>query len=118
MRTIAVLSIGFLIGLAMNVRADDLSVKLVSITRPVHPGGTVTLVIQTRPDAICIGTRQGHYGNDYSIKLPARTSGIDGQATWQWNVLPGNRPIGRRGVHVACEASGETSTLDTQFDVE
>jgi hypothetical protein len=114
----AVLALAALVGLSAGADADGLMVKLVSITRPVHPGGAVILVVQTQPGATCTGNRQGHYGNDYSIKLPTKTIGTDGRARWQWSVLPGNRPIGERSVHVTCTAGGQTGTIETQFDVE
>lgn len=93
-------------------------VMVVSVTRPVHPGGTVTLVIQTRPGAICVGTRQGHYGNAYTVPLASIAAGADGRAQWQWKVLNGNHPIGLRGVHVTCTADDQRGAVDAQFDVE
>lgn len=118
MRWAAILSLAGLIGLSIGARADGLAVTLVSITRPVHPGGVVALVIQTQSGAVCAGARQGHNSNDYSIKLPAKTIGADGRARWQWPVLPGNHPIGRRGVRVTCTAGTSTGILETNFDVE
>ncbi len=99
-------------------RADDLAVKLISVTRPVHPGGEVVLVVQTQPGATCTGARQGHFGNDYSIPLQPKSTGADGRAQWQWSVLNGKHPIGLRGVRVTCSAEGRSGALETQFDVE
>lgn len=98
--------------------ADELNVKLVSITSPVHPGGVVTLVIQTQPGAPCVGQRQGHYGNEFSIKLPSQTAGADGLVQWKWSVRIGNRPIGLRGVHVSCAIGDRQESLDTSFNVQ
>jgi hypothetical protein len=98
--------------------AGELPLRLVSITAPVHPGGSVTLVIATQPGATCSGARQGHFGNDYAIALRPQVAGSDGSAQWQWSVLNGKRPIGRRGVHVTCTSAGQSAALDTAFDVE
>src|SRR5690242_19956580 len=78
-RTIAAVGLTIVIGVASPARADGLPVTLVSITRPVHPGGTVALIVKTSPGATCRGARQGHYGNAFSIPLAAQTVGADGQ---------------------------------------
>jgi hypothetical protein len=114
----AILSLGFVAGLHSAAMADDLKVTQVSITAPVHPGGTVELMVQTESGASCQGNRQGHYGNDYSIRLEQLKAGPDGRALWRWTVLAGNRPIGVRGVRVGCTAGGRTGTLETTFDVK
>ena len=101
-----------------SARADNLAIKLVSITQPVHPGGVVTLVIQTAPGAACTGRRQGHFGNAYSIPLAPRVAETDGKAQWRWPVLAGSHPIGLRGVHVTCAAGDQAGALDTTFDVQ
>ena len=103
--------------ISANALADELNVKLVSIASPVHPGGVVTLAIQTQPGAQCVGARQGHYGNAFSIKLTSQTAGSDGLAQWKWSVLSGNHPIGLRGVHVNCTVGDRQGSLDTSFDV-
>src|SRR5215472_17160414 len=118
MRHVVLLTMASWIGVSAAAWADGLVVKLASITRPVHPGGTVVLVIQTQSGAVCEGVRQGHNSDEYSIKLPAKATGADGHAEWQWSVLPGRHPIGVRGVRVACTAGTSTGTLETNFDVE
>ena len=118
MRITAWLSLVLVAAAATRAWAGALPVTLVSITQPVHPGGAVTLVIQTKPGVVCGGARQGHFGNDYSIPLQPRTTGPDGRAEWQWSVLSGRHPIGLRGVHVTCSARGQSGRLETRFDVE
>ncbi len=83
MRTAAVLGLGILAGLNSIARADDLLVKLASITTPVHPGGVVTLVVHTQVGAVCEGKRQGHFDNAYfpsrwRRSRPARTGWCGG----------------------------------------
>ena len=118
MRTAAVLGLGILAGLNSIARADDLLVKLASITAPVHPGGVVTLVVHTQAGAVCEGKRQGHFGNAYSVTLASQSAGPDGLVRWEWSVLSGSHPIGVRGVHVVCTAAHRTGSLDTSFDVQ
>jgi hypothetical protein len=114
---VSALTIGLLVGMRAHARADDLLVKLVSITDRVLPGGTVVLVIETQPAAVCEGARQGHYGNEYSINLPSHTMGADGRAQWKWSVLNGSNPIGDRGVRVTCTADGKSGSLAAVFSV-
>jgi len=118
MRKSTIAGFGILFGISAAATADDLPLKLVSVTAPVHPGGVVTLIIQTLPDAMCEGNRQGHYGNSYSIKLQSQTARADGLVRWQWSVRSGNHPIGIRGVHVTCVAGERHAAMDTTFDVQ
>ncbi len=118
MRKSTIAGFGIVIGISATAAADDLPLELVSVTAPVHPGGVVTLIIQTSPGAMCEGNRQGHYGNDYSIQLQSRTAGTDGLVRWQWSVRSGSHPIGIRGVHVTCVAGERHAALDTTFDVQ
>ena len=104
-------------GVIAPARASDLVVALASITAPVHPGGTVTLVVRTKAGAVCEGVRQGHFGNAYSIALPSQTAGADRLVRWHWPVLSGNHPIGVRGVRITCAAGDRRGMLDTSFEV-
>jgi hypothetical protein len=118
MRTTVVLGLGILAGLNSVALADDLPVKLTSITAQVHPGGVVILVVHTQAGAVCEGKRQGHFGDSYSIVLPSQSAGPDGLVHWKWSVLGGNHPIGVRGVHVSCTAADRAGSLDTSFNVQ
>lgn len=111
------ISLGVLVGMAAPAFADDLPVRLVSITDRVLPGGTVVLIVETQPGAVCKGSRQGHYGDEYSIELPAHTMGADGRARWHWSVLSGSNPIGARGVRMTCTAGGKSGSLAATFSV-
>jgi hypothetical protein len=118
MRVTALWGLGIIAGLSSTALAGDLLVQLASNTAPVHPGGTVTIVVHTEAGAVCEGMRQGHFGNAYSIKLPPQPAGSDGLVRWHWSVLSGNHPIGIRGVHVMCTAGERTGSLDTTFVVQ
>jgi len=103
---------------SVSAGATDLTVTLVAIASPVHPGGVVTLTVRTAPGATCQGSRQGHFSNDYTIVLPPVTAASDGTASWRWRVLSGRHPIGARGVRVTCAAGDRSGMLATQFSVE
>jgi hypothetical protein len=118
MRSAVISGFAILAGVIAPALAGDLVVALASTTSPVHPGGTVTLVIRAEAGAVCEGRRQGHFGNAYSIALPSQTAGADGLVRWQWRVLSGNHPVGIRGVHITCAAADRRGALDTSFDVE
>lgn len=99
-------------------RADGLAVKVASITSPVSPGGSVTMVIATEPGATCHGTRQVHAGNEIQLRPPSLTAGADGKVQWGWRVLPGMHPVGKRTAHVECTLGDKSGAVDTFFDVQ
>jgi hypothetical protein len=111
------LALVLLFSLETRAYAADLEVRLVSITSPVPPGGTVTLVIATEPGAICTGHRQAHFSEDVPLRPPSVVAGSDGRAQWSWHVLNGQKPIGERTVRVACSQANRHGSLDTAFDV-
>lgn len=102
---------------AWGAHAEVLPVALVSVTDRVAPGGTVELVVEAEPGAVCEGNRQGHYSDAFSIHLPAHTTGPEGRAQWQWSVLSGARPIGIRRIRVTCTANGRSGGIETSFTV-
>src|SRR6185437_4971573 len=108
MRFLLPLAFGSLIATgSVSAGATDLTVTLVAIASPVHPGGVVTLTVRTAPGATCQGSRQGHFSNDYTIVLPPVTAASDGTASWRWRVLSGRHPIGARGVSEARIVAGQ-----------
>lgn len=113
------LALGFalLLSFATAARASDLDVKLASITSPVPPGGSVTMVIATEPGATCSGTRQVHTGNEIRLQPLSLTAGADGNVQWSWRVLTGMHPVGKRTAHVDCTLGDRNGSVDTIFDV-
>lgn len=103
---------------AVAARADGLAVDVASITSPVPPCGSVTLVIATAPGATCSGTRQVHAGNEIWLQPLSLTAGTDGNVQWAWRVLPGMHPVGIRTAHVECTLSDRSGAVDTTFDVQ
>jgi hypothetical protein len=109
------LGLGLPLGLSAFAYAAELSIKLVSITSPVPPGGTVTLLIATEPGAICSGQRQGHSGEE--IPLRSSVAGPNGRLQWSWPIRGGQHPVGIRNVRITCTKSDRQGSLGTAFDV-
>ncbi len=109
------ISLVLLTTLSAPAKAAGLTVKLVSITSPVPPGGKVTLVIATEPGAACGGRRQGHFGGE--VSLSSSTAGSDGRAEWSWPIRSGQKPVGIRSVHVTCVKGNRQGSLNSAFDV-
>lgn len=118
MRTALALGFALLLSFATAARADDLVIKVASITSPVPPGGSVTLVIAAAPGATCSGTRQVHAGNDIRLQPLTVTAGADGKVQWAWRVLPGMHPVGVRTAHVACTLGDRSGSVDAAYDVK
>ncbi len=114
---VASLTLVSLLALGSAARADGLDVKVASITSPVPPGGSVTMVIATAPGATCHGTRQVHAGNEIRLQPLSLTAGADGTVRWAWRVLPGMHPVGKRTAHVECTLGDRSGAVDTVFDV-
>jgi len=117
MRTALALGFGLLLSFVAGARADGLNVKVASITSPVPPGGTVTMTIATEPGAICSGRRQVHAGNEIPLQPLSLSAGADGRVQWEWHVLPGMHPVGKRTAHVECTLGDKSGAVDTFFDV-
>jgi hypothetical protein len=114
---LALIGLGLLLSLGPAARADGLDVKLISITSPVPPGGSVTMVIATNPGATCSGRRQAHFGDEVPLRPLSQVAGPDGKVQWAWPILPGMHPVGIRTVHVDCAQGDRTGAIDTAFDV-
>lgn len=109
------LGLGLLLSLSTAAFPAGLKVKLVSITSPVPPGATVTLVIATEHGAVCSGQRQGHFGQE--LGLQSSIAGSDGRAQWSWSLRSGQHPVGIRTVHVVCARGNREGSLAAAFDV-
>ena len=99
----------------MPAHAEDLEVRLVSITSPVPPGGTVELVVAAPPGATCTGRRQPHQGLD--IPIATQVVPTDGKVRWTFQVLKGLNPVGLRSIHVTCTLDRRQGSMDTSFAV-
>ena len=107
---------GLAAGVSTTALAEVLDVKIVSITSSVRPGEVMTLIIQTQPGAACGGVRQVHSGAFVPMRVEIFRD--DGLARWDWRMLPGNCPVGRRDVEVTCTSGDLEGSLKTFFVVE
>jgi len=88
MRTIAAvaLSVVALTSLVLPALAEDLQVKVVSVTSSVQVRGPIKLVVQTDAGAACDGNIHWQYKQSMdNFNLRAKTAGDDGMVTWAWN---------------------------------
>ena len=87
MRTLAAvaLSVVALTSLVLPALADDLQVKIVTVTSSVQVRGPIKLVVQTDPGATCDGNIHWQYKQSVdNYPLRAKTAGDDGTITWEW----------------------------------
>ena len=91
--------------------ADDLQIKVVSVTSVVAPRGSIKLVVQTEPSATCDGNVHWQFKQgvgDYSLRQ--KTAGDDGMIDWTW-AAPQNAAKGTIGINCSAgDKSGKTST--------
>jgi hypothetical protein len=108
--TALVLSLSALLVSAVPALADDLQVKVVSVTSDVAPRSPIKLVVQTDPIATCGGNVHWQFKQsvgDYALRQ--KTAGDDGMVEW---TFPGPQTAGRGMIGVTCSAgdkSGKTS---------
>jgi len=111
--------VGFGFGLLLSPNtsayAAGLNLKLLSITSPIPPGATVTMVIAAEPGAVRTPTRQTHSFNE--VQLQSRVVGPNGRVKWSWQVLTGKNPGGVRNVRVTCTKNNQQASINTAFDV-
>jgi acyl-CoA hydrolase len=98
-----------LLGLAAASSADA-AVGLISVTSPVHPGGTVTLVARAASTTTC--SIRVHFGSRPSIITSGQTRRpVFTVLRWTWT-MPAHATHGRWTIDVSCGAVG---TLHTSF---
>jgi hypothetical protein len=116
MQTLAAvaLTVIALMSLVLPALADDLQVKLVSVTSSVQVRGPIKLVVQTDPGAICDGNIHWQYKQSLdNFPLRAKTAGDDGAITWEWKA-PSAAAHGT--IDITCKAGdkqGRTSVTVT-----
>jgi hypothetical protein len=109
---------GMLLANMVPASADELGVKLVSITSPVPHGETTTLVVQTEPGAACsgavrwVGVKSSN--GQQNAPLIEKKSNNQGMAQWTWRV---SGVAGHRTVDINCSAGDRKGTLQAGFDV-
>ncbi|MFZ1878553.1 MAG: hypothetical protein WAU41_00190 [Gaiellaceae bacterium] len=110
MRTFLILIV-LLMGLAA-ASAAAAAVHLVSVTSPVRPGGTVTLVARAISTTAC--SIRVHFGSRPSIISAGQTRHpVFTVLRWTWT-MPAHATRGRWTIDVSCGAAG---SLHTSFVV-
>jgi hypothetical protein len=88
------------------------AVGLISVTSPVRPGGTMTLVARAVSTTTC--TLRVHFGSRPSIMIPGQSrSPVFTVLRWTWK-MPAHATRGRWTIDVSCGAVG---SLHTSFVV-
>jgi hypothetical protein len=96
-----------LLGLSVASPAGA-DVRLDSITSPVHPGGTVTLVARAVTAGLC--SMRVHFGSRAPIAGVGTTRRpLFGVLHWTWR-MPARATRGRWSVDVSCAAVGSLHT--------
>jgi len=97
--------------------SGDILISMVSLTSPIYPGSTATLIIQTVPGANCSITVYYKSGASQAAGLGPQTADASGQVTWSWNV--GSRTAkGIWKIVVQFELGGKTTKLEIPFEVQ
>jgi hypothetical protein len=101
--------------MSQTALADELQVKLVSITSPVYEGDTVTLVVRTELKAVCTGTDTAKRAG---VKLASKGAGKDGGVGWSWQTAAGRGKPEQRPLVITCTAGEKKGELTTSFEVK
>ncbi len=108
--------LSLIVALAPVASAQQLQVKLVSLTSPVSPGSDATVVVQTVPNASCSITVIYKSGPSRASGLVPKTSDNKGNVSWTWRV--GTRTTaGKWPIIATCSAGGNQGKLETAFVV-
>ena len=96
--------------------AQDVKVKVVSVTSPITAGSKATLTVQTDPNARCTPQVQYRSGTGRAKGLSRKTADDQGMVSWTWLVssatMRGTWPI-----HVRCTSQGQQGMVDTSITV-
>ena len=102
--------------LASAAFAQQLQIRIVSLTSPVSPGDDASITIQTAPNASCSITVIYKSGPSRARGLFPQSADSRGRVTWTWRVGTRTTP-GRWPIIVTCSAGGRQGTLETAFVV-
>jgi hypothetical protein len=91
-----------------------LDVKLVSLTSPVAPGKTATLVVQTTPKARCSASVKYSSGMSKATGLGFKNADAKGNVKWTWRVGT-KTAAGMWPVTVNCALKSAKGKLDTSL---
>jgi hypothetical protein len=111
-----IVALGLVLILQVLASAQQLQVRLVSLTSPVGPGNDATIAVQTVPNASCGITVIYKSGPSRASGLVPKTSDIKGNVSWTWRVGTRTTP-GKWPITVSCSAGGQQGRLETVFVV-
>jgi hypothetical protein len=120
---VAGLGVALVVGLAIPsvVLAQDLNVKVVSVTSPVKVGGQAKLTVETAPKARCTPNLQSKSGAaNYGTKvtgLNRKTADSHGMVGWNWRVPPGTT-AGIWPIEITCSAAGKQVKTEASVTVQ
>jgi hypothetical protein len=96
--------------------ADDLQVKVVSVTSVATPRAPIKLVVQTDPSATCGGTVHWQFKQGTrDFNLRQKTAGDDGMIEWTW-AAPQSAARGTIGI--MCSAGDKRGNASTSVQVQ
>lgn len=111
-------------GTADTVKADasksagkPLSVKLISVNSPVHPGDDLTINVQTAPKSQCEIIVKNKSGKSTAKGLEPKEANNTGKVSWTWKVAKNVKP-GTINVTCNCTWGEKKGSLDTTVDVQ
>lgn len=110
------LAFALVLTIASLVNAQQLQVKLVSLSSPVSPGDDATVTVQTAPNASCNITVIYKSGPSRARGLFPKNADNRGRVDWTWRVGTRTTP-GKWPISVTCSAGGRQGTLETAFVV-
>ena len=95
-----------------SLHAQQMEVRIVTLTSPVNPGNNVTLSVQTAPQASCRITLPYKLGQKKGARLAPTAADSNGLVSWTWRLVPGSIS-GKWPITVTCTSGGRQGTLKT-----
>lgn len=94
-----------------------LSVKLISVTTPVHPGDDATVSVQTAPKSQCEIIVKMKSGKSTAKGLEPKEANNTGKVSWTWKVAKNVKP-GTVNITCNCSWAEKKGSLDTTMEVK
>jgi hypothetical protein len=96
--------------------ADELQVKVTSITSPVTPRQPIKLVVQTEQGATCGGSVHWQFKQTMSdFSLRQKSANNDGVVDWSWNAPSAG---GRGLIEITCTAGDKSGKASASVSVQ
>jgi hypothetical protein len=95
----------------------DLEVKIVNVTSPAAPGGTVMVAAKTAANANCSISVVLKSGASTNKALAAKKATPKGDVSWSWTLAANTAP-GKVPVTVSCKSMGKEAKAEGEFEVK